>query len=92
MRRKRSPVHAPADATKYAAWVVDGATGVSDLPPLVPDLTDAAWLAGQLNNGSSRNRVGELRGKHRWKPRGYWLSGISEGARIGNVMLEWPIL
>ena len=39
-----------ADATKNAAWVVDGATGVSDLPPLVPDLTDAAWLAGQLNN------------------------------------------
>jgi hypothetical protein len=38
-----------AGATESAAWVIDGATGVSDLPPLVPGLTDAAWLAAQLN-------------------------------------------
>lgn len=37
-------------ATDKAAWVIDGATGVSDLPPLVPGLTDAAWLAAQLND------------------------------------------
>jgi hypothetical protein len=36
-------------ATGTAAWVIDGATGVSDLPPLVSGLTDAAWLAAQLN-------------------------------------------
>jgi hypothetical protein len=39
-----------AGATKNAAWVIDGATGVSDLSPLVPGLTDAAWLAAQLTN------------------------------------------
>ena len=38
-----------AGATGSAAWVIDGATGVSDLPPLVPGRTDAAWLAAQLN-------------------------------------------
>ena len=38
-------------ATNNAAWVIDGATGVSDLPPLLPDLTDAAWLTMQLNEG-----------------------------------------
>ena len=38
-----------AGATESAAWVIDGATGVSDLSPLVPGLTDAAWLAAQLN-------------------------------------------
>jgi len=36
-------------ATAAAAWVIDGATGVSDRPPLVSGLTDAAWLAEQLN-------------------------------------------
>ena len=36
-------------ATDRAAWVIDGATGVSDRPPLVSGLTDAAWLAVQLN-------------------------------------------
>jgi hypothetical protein len=40
-----------AGATVSAAWVIDGATGVSDLSPLVPGLTDAAWLAAQLNKG-----------------------------------------
>ncbi len=38
-----------AGATECAAWVIDGATGVSDLSPLVPGLTDAAWLAAQLD-------------------------------------------
>jgi serine/threonine protein phosphatase PrpC len=38
-----------AGATESAAWVIDGATGVSDLSPLVPGLTDAAWLAAQLD-------------------------------------------
>jgi hypothetical protein len=37
-------------ATNNAVWVIDGATGVSDLPPLVPGLTDAAWLTMQLND------------------------------------------
>lgn len=32
-----------------AAWVIDGATGVSDRPTLTPDSTDAAWLATNLN-------------------------------------------
>ena len=36
-------------ATSAGAWVIDGATGVSDRPPLVAGTTDAAWLAGQLN-------------------------------------------
>ena len=36
-------------ATSVGAWVIDGATGVSDRPPLVTGTTDAAWLAGQLN-------------------------------------------
>jgi hypothetical protein len=40
-----------AGATVSAAWVIDGATGVSDLSPLVPGLTDTAWLAAQLNKG-----------------------------------------
>jgi hypothetical protein len=38
-------------AANNAAWVIDGATGVSDLPPLVPFLSDAAWLAMHLNDG-----------------------------------------
>ncbi len=38
-----------AGATGNAAWVIDGATGISDLPPLVPGRTDAAWLVAQLN-------------------------------------------
>ena len=33
-----------------AAWVIDGATGVSDKPPLVPGRSDAAWLANQLSS------------------------------------------
>ena len=37
-------------ATDWAAWVIDGATGVSDLPSLVSGLTDAAWLVAQLND------------------------------------------
>lgn len=37
-------------ATNNAAWVIDGATGVCDLPPLTPGLTDAAWLTMQLND------------------------------------------
>jgi len=37
-------------ATSTAAWVIDGATGVSDAPPLVAGRTDAAWLAGVLND------------------------------------------
>jgi serine/threonine protein phosphatase PrpC len=36
-------------ATRSAAWAIDGATGVSDRPPLVAGTTDAAWLAGDLN-------------------------------------------
>lgn len=40
-----------AGATASAAWVIDGATGVSDLSPLVSGLTDAAWLAEQLDKG-----------------------------------------
>ncbi len=36
-------------ATSSAAWAIDGATGVSDRPPLVAGTTDAAWLAGALN-------------------------------------------
>jgi hypothetical protein len=40
-----------AGATASAAWVIDGATGVSDLSPLVSGLTDAAWLAEQLDEG-----------------------------------------
>ena len=36
-------------ATMSAAWAIDGATGVSDRPPLVVGTTDAAWLAGELN-------------------------------------------
>ena len=35
-------------ATMSAAWAIDGATGVSDRPPLVVGTTDAAWLAGEL--------------------------------------------
>lgn len=35
-------------ATRSAAWAIDGATGVSDRPPLVAGTTDAAWLAGAL--------------------------------------------
>ena len=37
-------------ATCTAAWVIDGATGVSNSPPLVAGLTDAAWLAEQLGS------------------------------------------
>jgi len=37
-------------ATCTAAWVIDGVTGVSNSPPLVAGLTDAAWLAEQLDN------------------------------------------
>ena len=36
-------------ATDAGAWVVDGATGVSDRPPIVAGTTDAAWLAEQLS-------------------------------------------
>jgi serine/threonine protein phosphatase PrpC len=36
-------------ATSSAAWAIDGATGVSDRPPLVAGTTDAAWLAGALS-------------------------------------------
>jgi serine/threonine protein phosphatase PrpC len=37
-------------ATRSAAWAIDGATGVSERPPLVAGTTDAAWLAGELNS------------------------------------------
>lgn len=40
-----------AGASASAAWAIDGATGVSDLRSLVPGLTDAAWLAAQLDKG-----------------------------------------
>jgi hypothetical protein len=36
-------------ATSSAAWAIDGATGVSERPPLVAGTTDAAWLAGALD-------------------------------------------
>lgn len=36
-------------ATMSAAWAIDGATGVSERPPVVAATTDAAWLAGELN-------------------------------------------
>ncbi len=36
-------------ATSSAGWAIDGATGVSDRPPLVAGTTDAAWFAGALN-------------------------------------------
>jgi len=36
-------------ATATAAWAIDGATGVSERPPLLAGTTDAAWLAGDLN-------------------------------------------
>lgn len=36
-------------STGSTAWVIDGATGVSDSPPLTPDCTDAAWLANNLS-------------------------------------------
>jgi hypothetical protein len=36
-------------ATIDTAWVIDGATGVSDDPPLTAAETDAAWLASWLN-------------------------------------------
>jgi serine/threonine protein phosphatase PrpC len=36
-------------ARATAAWAIDGATGVSERPPLVPGTTDAGWLAGDLN-------------------------------------------
>ena len=36
-------------ATSASAWVIDGATGVSDRPPMVAGTTDAAWLASRLN-------------------------------------------
>ena len=36
-------------ATSAAAWVIDGATGVSDRPPIVAATTDAAWLAERLS-------------------------------------------
>ena len=36
-------------ATNAGAWVIDGATGVSDRPPIVARTTDAAWLAERLN-------------------------------------------
>jgi serine/threonine protein phosphatase PrpC len=36
-------------AASAGAWVIDGATGVSDRPPLVTGTTDAAWLTGRLN-------------------------------------------
>lgn len=37
-------------ATRTAAWVIDGATGVSDGPALVAGQTDAAWLASQMSD------------------------------------------
>jgi hypothetical protein len=37
-------------ATRTAAWVIDGATGISNNPPLVTGLTDAAWLARKLSD------------------------------------------
>jgi hypothetical protein len=40
--------------TGSAAWVIDGATGVSDGDPLVPGTTDAAWLAGCLSENFRR--------------------------------------
>ena len=36
-------------ATSTCAWVIDGATGVSERPPMVAGTTDAGWLAGRLN-------------------------------------------
>ena len=36
-------------ATNTGAWVIDGATGVSDRPPIVAATTDAAWLAERLS-------------------------------------------
>ena len=30
--------------------------------------------------GSSGNRVGKFEGKYAWKPHGYWLAGVSQGA------------
>jgi Protein phosphatase 2C len=36
-------------ATNTSAWVIDGATGVSDRPPMVAGMTDAAWLVERLN-------------------------------------------
>ena len=36
-------------ATDAGAWVIDGATGVSDRPPIVGGTTDAAWLAERLS-------------------------------------------
>lgn len=36
-------------ATNTGAWVIDGATGVSDRPPIIPGTTDAAWLAERLS-------------------------------------------
>ena len=36
-------------ATCISAWVIDGATGVSDRPPLVNGTTDAAWLASRVD-------------------------------------------
>jgi hypothetical protein len=48
-------------ATGTAAWVIDGATGVSDRAPLVAGITDPAWLAGQLNDKlSSTFQMGEV--------------------------------
>jgi hypothetical protein len=37
-------------ATRTAAWVIDGATGVSEGPALVAGQTDAAWLASQMSD------------------------------------------
>jgi hypothetical protein len=36
-------------AVSTGAWMIDGATVVSDRAPLVAGTTDAAWLAGRLN-------------------------------------------
>jgi serine/threonine protein phosphatase PrpC len=50
---RQSP-YAPANEdavgfTGSAAWVIDGATGISDREPFVTGTTDAAWLAAKLN-------------------------------------------
>ena len=47
--RPGAPNEDAAGHGNRAAWVIDGATGVSDRPPMRPGSTDAAWLAAWLD-------------------------------------------
>ena len=57
LSRPSRPGAANEDAAGHrdrAAWVIDGATGVSDRPPMRAGSTDAAWLASWLDEALGR--------------------------------------